>query len=485
VTASAGTQRTVRDVQLVMLLNVATIPISLVTNVLLGRTAAELLGWYGALQIFVAVFNTFLVLGGLPVFSRLVPSMRESERIPFLLTYGAMMFGLLTAVAAIALAAPPVARLALGRFGMPRLAMAYCVCILVLVTNFASNFLYAVGRAPQAAAVVRFVIVGYFIASVAGMTLAREALIRDPAGFMWRSTLLVYAMTAIVGVAFVLKTPEVALRARMRAWLPPGFWPVVFYTHVGTIVDFSFFQFYPLMILVWLDVVALSRLHAAMRFVSLLAMAPVMLTAVLVPGLARLEASGQREAAVQQAGAALRGVLVAVVPWVFALQVFAPSAMAFFGADFKPYGQVLRLMAPMALAGPLVYLGGGMAIAFGAFRDYLWVSLLFVVTSVAFALVGIPRWGLVGAAAAGTVGSFVQQVAMSGVMRRKMGFHAPFRVSAAWIVALATGLVATVFEPGLALGSILWCASLAAFFWLGSVTTQELRILASRALRLS
>jgi O-antigen/teichoic acid export membrane protein len=360
--------------------------------------------------------------------------------------------------------------------------LVYGVCVAVLVSSFALYFLYAVERAPQAVIVLKSAIVGYFAAGLAGTTLARSALTHDPIGFMWWSTLLIYVVAAALGVIFVLQTPEVAASARLRAYLPRGFWPVVVYTHVGTIVDFSYSQLYPALVLVWLDVIALSRLHAALRFVGFLALAPVMLTSVLAPGLARLEAAGRREEALQQAGAALRGCLIVVAPGVFALMVFAPSAMGLFGSDFRPYASVLRLMAPMALAGPLVYLGAGMAVAFGAFRGYLWVSSVFVVTSVVLAWVAIPRWGLVGAAAAGTLGSFVQQAAMSGVMRQKMGFRTPFRVLAAWIVALGMGAISAVFDPGVAMGIVLWVAGVAAFGWLGSVTPREIRILTNRAL---
>ena len=481
VQASVRTRRAVSDIRLVMILNLATIPLSLATNLLLGRTAAEALGWYGAVQIFIAAFNAFLILGGLPVFTRLVPPMREEERVTFLVTYFALVLGILTVVTAVAGLVPHTVQAVFGHFGGPHLAMAYFCCVAVLVTSFATNFLFAVERAPQAVAANKLLIVGYFLAGLAGTTLARSVLMRDPSGFMWWSTLVIYSVAAVVAVVFVLRTREVAARARFRASLPRSFWPVVLYTHVGAIVEFSFSQLYPAMVLLWLDVVALSRLYAALRFVNLLALAPVALTAVLAPGLARLEASGLREEALKQAGAALRACLLVITPGVLALIVFAPYAMNCFGADFRPYASVLRLMAPMALAGPLVYLGGGMAVAFGAFRGYLWVSLVFVVTSVVFAWVAIPHWGIVGAAAAGTLGAFVQQVAMSRMMRWQMGFRAPFRVLAAWIVAVVTGVIATGTEPGLAFGVALWAASVLVFLGLGSVTSQEIRILANRA----
>ncbi len=472
----------IRDVRLVMILNLATIPLSLATNVVLGRTSAEVLGWYGAVQIFIAVFNTFLIIGGAPVFSRLVPSMHAEDRVPFLVTYGAMILGLLSVVTGAASLVPGAVRIWLGPFGATHWAMAYAVCVAVLVMAFATHFLYAVERAPQAAAALKSVIVGFFVAGIAGTTVARSVLLRDPAAFMWWSTLLIYLVAATLSVIWVLRTPEAAMRSRSSVYLPHGFWPVVLYTHVGTTVEFALTQLYPAMILVWLDVVALSRLHAALRFVSLLAMAPVMLTSVLAPGLARLEASGLREEALRQAGTAHRACLLLLAPGVFALVIFAPTAMSLFGADFTPYASVLRLVAPMALAGPVVYLGGGMAVAFGAFRGYLWVSSVFVATSIVLACVAIPRWGLVGAAAAGTVGSFVQQVAMSVVIRRKVGFRPPFLVSAAWIVAVACVVVATLLEPAPAVGLGLWVASTFAFAWLGSVTLGEIRSLTARAL---
>jgi len=480
--ADSPPARVVRDIRLVMIVNVATVPLSMATNLILGRMSAEALGWYGAVQIFVSAFNALVILGGAPVFSRMVPAMPRANRGSFLLTYFVLIFGLLSTTPVAGLLIPSALGMALGRFGRPPLGIAYVVCLAVLVTTFATSFLYAVERGPRAAVALRSVMVGYFVASVTGATIFRSALTGDAAGYIWRSTVIIYVFTALLSLFWVRDTPEFIDHARPRLFLPAGFWRVVFYTHMATVVEFAFIHLYPALVLLWLDVVALSRLHAALRFVNLLALVPVMLTSVLAPGLARLETVGLRDEALRQARSALRGCLVVLTPCVFALIVFAPNAMGLFGPDFVPYARILRLVAPMALSGPVVYLGGGMAFAFGALRSYLWVSMAFVVTSVTLAFVVIPRWGLVGAAAAGTLGTLGQQLLMSDVLRRKIGFRSPFRALAAWMVAGVLLMVVERLNPGLVVGIALWIGGLACFAWLGSVTYSEVRALAARAL---
>ncbi|HEX4823343.1 MAG TPA: hypothetical protein VFV19_03450 [Candidatus Polarisedimenticolaceae bacterium] len=480
--AADAPARAVRDIRLVLLVNVLTIPLSLATNLILGRISAEALGWYGAVQIFVAAFNTFVILGGAPVFSRMVPAMPSDERPSFLLSYFTLVLGILSLVTLVALVVPGAREAVLSRFGGPSWALAYGVCAMALVNAFATHFLYAVGKGPRAATALKLVIVGYFIAALLAATVLRDALTHDPAGYMWRATALVYLGAALVSVLWLKETAEFSGTVRARFALPAGFWPVVGYTHVGTIVEFTFGQLYPALVLVWVDVLALSRLHAALRFVSLLALVPVMLTSVLAPGLAKLEASGLREQALRQAAAALRGCIVFLAPCVYALILFAPAAMGIFGHDFGDYARVLRFVAPMALAGPVVYIGGGMAVAFGAFRGYLWVSMVFVAASTVLACLVIPRWGLLGAAAAGTVGAYVQQAAMAQVIRRKLGFRVPFRASAAWIVALLTLAYAELVRPGPVAAAAGWVAALLLFALLGSVPVAEVRSLAARAL---
>src|SRR5262245_24313956 len=173
--------RVMRGIRWALWLNVATLPMSFVTSLILGRSSPQALGTYGAIQLFIGSFQTFFVFGGNAVFTRIVPGLPRERRAGFLASYIAVVLGLFLAVAAIALAIAPswVARL-LARFGSPSIATALVVASCVVVWAFCSHFLYAVQEAPRAGIALKLVIAGYFVLAVLTLLPGARAWLNEP-----------------------------------------------------------------------------------------------------------------------------------------------------------------------------------------------------------------------------------------------------------------------------------------------------------------
>ncbi len=418
------------------------------------------------------------------MFTRFVPALRREDRFRFLVSYTLIVLGLFVGVGVVALpAAPGLVESLLRHFGEPPVPLAFAFCVAVVLYAFSCHFLFASLEAPRAAVTLKSVIVGFFLAALCGITVFRGTLASDPAGYLWRAALAIYGGAALVGVFSVGRTPEFAHRAPMRWLLPAGFWYVVLYTHLETVVTFVYTSLAPSFVLLWLDVTSLGYLYGAMRYPALLSLVPVMLSSVIAPGLSTLEVAGLREDVLRKAESAMKAAYLFIVPASLAFILYARDAMAVFGPGFVEHRNLLRILAVSSLAGPLVYLGIGMAVALGAFRAYVLASVVYVVSTFALLAALVPAFGLHGAAAAATAGALIQQTAIILVLRLRLGARVPSRVHAAWVVGAGAAAASIWLDPGRLVAAGLFAGFLAVFALAGRVTLDEARGIARRLLR--
>jgi O-antigen/teichoic acid export membrane protein len=299
---------------------------------------------------------------------------------------------------------------------------------------------------------------------------------RGDGAYLWRASLVVYAVAAAAALLFVSRAPSFSARGR-GVPLPAGFWPVVGYTHAETMVTYVYAALAPTVVLLWVDLRSLGFLHAALRYSALLTAFPAAIMAVLSPELRRLVAEGHAPEALRQTRGAVQAAVLALAPVVLGLVVFAEPAMGFFGPEFRAQADVLRWVAPSALAAPVVLCGAGAALAVGAFRAYLVASLFYVTAASALVVAIVPTWGLLGAAAATSLGALARQIAIDTVLRRE-GYEPPPRSAVAWGCAVAAVAASTTLRPSWPGATLLFLALLGAFAVLGRVRREEVLRLA-------
>lgn len=468
-------RRAVAGVRWILWISVAAAPLSFLTNTLLARVSALALGYYGAVMLFSSAFQTIGVLGGPKVFTRFVPILPGRDRVPFLLTYAGIVLGLLFgAVTLAAVFVPAGLHATLGRFGGPSVGMAVTLAVAIVLMTFTSHFLFGTLSGPAASFVVRFPILGFFLAALLGATVLRGSLLADPARFLWRSAVVVFLASALLAVAFTLRTAEFREPWTPRWLLPKGFWSAAIYTNMDTVVMFTYLNLAPTFVLLWLDVDSLAPFHASLRYLSLFEGVAGLLASLISPGLASLEAKGMRQEAFRQAHKAMSLALLVVVPASLVLVFFASDAMAVFGDAFRARADLLRILALSTLAVPIVQFGAGMLVAFGAYRSYLAASLVYVVAAVALVTGLIPLFGLPGAAWAGAASSLANALAVTVVLRVRLGFRVPGRIVAAFGTVAVAVFVAILLEPGRPLAALLLAVSVAAFAVAGRVTRREI-----------
>jgi O-antigen/teichoic acid export membrane protein len=343
----------------------------------------------------------------------------------------------------------------------------------ILLGIFLGHFLWSTLAGPGAAVVTRLPVVLFFVSALAALGPYRAGVASDPARYLWHAALFVYGIALVLSAWFVWRTEERRVAEPLRLGLPKGFWPAAGYTQLESVVVFAYLNVAPTFVLLWLDVASLAPFYAALRYVALFDGSAAMLTALLAPSLATLDASGLREDAVRQARSALRAAMLFLLPATLLLIFFATPLMGVFNAAFRQHGTLLRIVAVAVLLSPVVHFGGGMLVAFGAYRTYLAASLLYVAAALALLFGLVPTLGLAGAAWCSVLTTSMNAAVVTGALWLRAGVRIPLRVFVAVAVATAAALTAWWVEPGPLLAAALTAGFAAVFAAVAAVTWDE------------
>lgn len=474
-------RRTLSGVRAVIVLNYVSVPLSFLAGVLFGWVSPVALGYYSAAQLFLNTVLVFVVLGGPRMFTRLVPTLPPERRVSFFGSYALVILASsLALVGAAMLLVPGLLETLRTKLGGPSLATLIGVALLGSVWAFSCYFLYGALEGVRGVLAGRFINLALLGAALVGAGPLRAQLASAPADYVWKASLIVYALAALVGLFAIASAPSLRRSGRFAWHLPRGFWSVAVYAHLSTIVEWVYLGLSPSLVLVWLDVRALATLHVASRFPLLLATFPGTLTDVVAPGLAALDRDGERERAVAQARAVVNASLIPLVPMAIACAFFASDLMAVFNPEFRAGRDLLRIVVVSAAAMPFYYLGSGALAAFGAFRSYLGISAIYVVSALVLAVLLIPRIGLPGAAWAMLLSVAIQQLALALVLSRRIGFRIPSRALAGWASIAAASLVSAWLDPGRIAAALLTGVFVLAFAAMGQVRPREVAGLVGR-----
>lgn len=474
-------RRAIRGVRWVMILNILSTPLSFLTNLALGRISPAALGYYGAIHIFVGAMSALFLLGGRQVFTRFMPGLDPGKRFSFLTSFTVLAFALVivTTVCGI-LVFPDTFQWLLEKFGDPPHRIAVALSGILLVWAVCCLALFGTMEAPRASFTIKMVFPGFFLGAVLGLGPFKGQITNNPASYLWLTAMVTYGAACLVGLYNVARSREIANTIRLSWFLPEKFRSVAFYAHMSALVMFIYASLSPSLVLLWLDVEQLSRLHAAMRYVALLVLLPTMIADVVAPGLSKIVSAGMMEKALQQASTTIKTTHIVTVPASLGLILFSRELMSMFGPGFSDYHLLLKILGVSCIAGPVVYLGSGFVASFGILGSYLGASLVYVASTILISVFFISRWGLVGAAMATTIGAFIHHTATLAVLRLRVGFRISGRVWAGWFTALLAVGVSMWLAPGLPLAMLLYAGCLALFMVLGKVSIAEVKILVRR-----
>ena len=241
------------------------------TNVVLGRTGPELLGFYGFLTLTVSLISVFFVLGGANVLVNYLPKQRAEQKLPFLLTYGGIVVLSAAAFLALAAAFPFLLDLVYGTVAESSV-LAYLAAFLPVVV-----LQTLVWSALQADLDLKVLAVSHqLVSSLNFAFLAFVAAAGWLEGDVSTGRRYVLLSMLVANIAALALAVVRLWRKHVRSWgggtgthLPGGFWRFSLFFHSSTLVQFGVRSLDQVYVLRELGFVALGYYRSALVLAQL------------------------------------------------------------------------------------------------------------------------------------------------------------------------------------------------------------------------
>ncbi len=330
------------------------------TNVLLGRTGPDALGFYGLLGVTLSVITTFFVLGGNHVVITYLPKVEPSLRNRFLGTYAVVVIGAAALLLVACLVEPRLLRALYG----PSLRLPVVAYLAVLLpVGVAQTLVWSTmqARLQLRGLAVSQQAVPILTCSVVVAVIALGELTERPSllasrPFLLFTVLAANAVSLVVGAGVLIRTrpqPTAATGMRRR-YLPEGFWRFTLSFHLATVLFFLIRNGDQIMVLRELGLTELGYYRSAFVVSQLIAWFPTAMDWTIYPALCNLEE--QDQAAAYERFASLNALGTSVIGVVILL--FSPEILAMFGRSVSSDSRAVLLLlgGSMVVSAPFVNL---------------------------------------------------------------------------------------------------------------------------------
>ena len=217
-------------------LSAIAVPFSVAVNLLLARVGPETLGVYGLLSVYVTLTSAFLYFGGDTVVMRYIPECRPEERASFLVSYLSVILAVMSGWLVFAWFCPAAMRLVFGESHGDRLNF-LLLCLSVVPISYAMVIASLKGmlEIQTSQKLSKSLTIGSLAIYAAIFMFNRSLLSAHPMAIIWSVYL---GLSAVLGVIGAVKVVRLCRGARLRWFLPDGFWSYSFSTQQVSVTSF-------------------------------------------------------------------------------------------------------------------------------------------------------------------------------------------------------------------------------------------------------
>lgn len=452
------------------------------TNVVLGRSDPELLGYYGLLTLTLSVVGIFFVLGGGNVVVNYLPKLAPRDKTSFLAAYTLVVVASSVGLLAVAALVPGLPDVIYGDAAGPE-AVGYLA--LFLPIGILQMLVWSTLQADLS--LRTFAVSQGLVSSATFVVLLAFAF----DGRLVSSSARDYVLAAVVAAnaASIAVGLTRLWRRRLRSWgrprrlfLPDGFWRFSLYFHGGTMVSFTVRNLDQVYVLRELGLVSLGYYRSALVLAQLGNFLLLVTDKGFYSTFCNVEPEGHarlhhRFVRLNSIGTALAGLV---------LLLFASELLTLFGESATAESQTILMLIASAIlvAFPITSVNNSLVTAREKMNLIFVNNALGAAAAVALYTVIGGRWGLAGVGWA-FVTLQLLMLALSSIAAWRVaaiGFPAgPWAVS---LVAVAAGTVAgaafdDVSAGGIAIKVAVAVAFLPLLVWTRLVTVDELKDLAA------
>jgi O-antigen/teichoic acid export membrane protein len=459
-------------------LSALAVPFSVGSNLLLARIGPQMLGVYGVLSVYVGLIASFFYFGGDTVVIRFIPDCREGERASFLVSYLGVILAVLSGCLVVVYFCPVVLRVMLGDSGEQLRFLVICLAPLPIAFSMILASLKGMLEIRFSQIMSKLLPISTFIAYVGLYLTAERLMIVRPFAVIWTVYLLPMAVLGAIGA---IRLFRLFGSARLRFFLPRGFWSYALATQQVGILFFLAYRLDYVLVLNYGGLELLGQYVAVMTVAGLVAMVNGFFMETLLPSLTNMLASGNTAGAAQVYMMHMRILLLVATAISCAIMVLAVPATSLMGTKYQSIQGLIILTAMIqGIANPGV-VGGTLLASVGQQRLGLWSCALHLALFTGLFFLLWPDWKLAGAVIAYAVAVTASCGSMIAIALRVSPIFPS--VGNVWLRAalldIAVCIISLHYKPlGVIAAALVWIGAMASFILLARYNAAECKMLA-------
>ena len=469
-------QKSISGAKWTVILSIVAIPLSYITNILLGRVSSEALGIYGLLNIFILSIITFILFGGDNVIIKNLPEIDKDKKVSFLRSYILIVF--LIAIFAIGLIYiyPQILEFIFGQ-ALPLNMLKYLIIfipiiILYSVFDFTLNGLMEI----KTSTIIRNVIIcGNFIVFSILFLFCKDFFREHLWAIIWGLSFVFYILLGLLALFLTAKKMKVTSlkksiyqnydrrcslvdderevascesswsfrivsKLKNKFWLPKGFWSFALFVHLSTIVYFASDKMDQLFILNCLSITELGLYYAALQTAKLIRFIPLLVGGVLLPTFSNLLASNEIGLIQRGYQKTVKFNTLMIVPVALLCIFFSQEIMGLFGKEYIEKYSVLVALAFFYSTTSISVVNNSLIIAKGRAGIYFLGGTIKTVFGFIVMLLLFDRLGVLGLAIGKGASLILWQVITTIIVTKSLRMD--IKIPKSYKAGLATSLVA-------------------------------------------
>lgn len=467
-----------------IILSTLAIPLSYMTNIVIGRISNEALGIYAFINIFISFVITFVLIGGNNVIVKFLPELKNKEKNHFLLNY--FLIILLISILSILVLCfyPNSLEIVLGQ-SYPANIVPYLILFIPFIILYSVFDYTLVGLLEiKASTIIKQISVyGTFIIFSILLLFFPKIMTSDP-WFMILIVILIFYILMTIMAFHIVYNKIINQKKNNRPTnkeifqYPPGFWRYLIFVHISTILVFFYDKIDQLFIIGNLSVADLGVYYAALQTATLIRYIPMLIGNVSLPTFSNIFASDEKSLIPTVYKKIIKYTTLMTVFCSLGAIFYSKEIMGIFGSGYVVDHSILVILGFFFMPTSVGAILPSLILSKGKAGQYLINSIIQVSFQIGIILLLFNSLGVIGLAIGRGAGVIIAQVGLIIISYKILGdlkTTIPRNYLASIVVTfLSLGFYYWISDGGIIFSTISFFVCLLSFMFIGKYSKKDI-----------
>ncbi|QZY55549.1 lipopolysaccharide biosynthesis protein [Crassaminicella profunda] len=433
--------KTVSGAKWLIIVSVVSIPLSFLTNIVIGRISAQALGIYSTILIFLQTIATFVVFGGPTVLSNYIPKSKNKNDISnFIWSYFIIIMVLFLIFTISTIFLPALKEKLFGNIsGMELYLSLYIIAPLYVLGLFFQYVL--IGFIDTGISTFLSKLHIFLIPVLLGISYItfQENIESNLRIIILVAILITNIVGNIIGYKVIRK--KRLQSEKFKFHLPKGFWKFSIFVHLSTIFTFAYNNLDKIYVLSLGDLGQLGIYQAIITIYTFSKYIPQLLFNVTVPLFSNLINDGKYEIVKSTYYKLEKYIILMIIILNLFIIAYSKYLLLFFGKQYATFNKVLILFAMSNAITILSYVNTPLLVVLEKNKERFMNSFCQIFIQLSLTIILIQPYGIYGISLAKIFGVIIAQIYPSFIIMKKcdLGIKIPKQFFLGAIVMLLYG----------------------------------------------